>query len=230
MKLLLRGMENFRKVGAYSELNVLQPLPVNWVRRLEKEKILPRRIAIVMGLLLMTAAGFAQVPTAGNVYLGYALNRASTGPGWGSAGNLNGWELSAEGKLAPFVGIVGDIGTQYGTLQVPTVKLFGGSGNTSTQTRVVSYMVGPRVSFSVGKFRPFAQALVGGGHLHQDTPQFPAGYSYGETCMTDAVGGGLDYKILPMFALRVQGDALQTRFRNGRQTDGRFTTGLVFRF
>jgi hypothetical protein len=48
--------------------------------------------------------------------------------------------------------------------------------------------------------------------------------------MTDAVGGGLDYKILPMFALRVQGDALQTRFRNGRQTDGRFTTGLVFRF
>ena len=183
-----------------------------------------------MALMMMAAAGFAQVPTAGNVYAGYALNRATTGPGWGSAGNLNGWEVSAEGKIAPFVGIVADIGTQYGTLQVPTAKLFGGAGNTSVQTREVTYLVGPRVSVTVGKFRPFAHALVGGGHLHQDTPQFAAAYSYSETGIADALGGGVDYKVLPFLAIRVQGDALQTRFRDGRQTDGRFTTGVVFRF
>lgn len=189
-----------------------------------------RRFAILMALLTMVAAGFAQVPTAGNIYAGYALNRATTGSGWGSAGNLNGWEVSAEGKIAPFVGIVGDIGAQYGTLQVPTVKYFGGPGTTPTQSRVVTYMVGPRISASVGRFRPFAHALVGGGHLHQDTSQFPAGYSYGESCIADAFGGGLDYKVLPRIALRVQGDVLQTRFRESRQTDGRFTTGVVFKF
>ena len=185
---------------------------------------MPRRIAIVMALLMMAAAGFAQIPTAGNLYIGYTLNHAN--PGWGSGGNLNGWEMSAEGKIAPFVGMVADVGATYGNLQTPTVDLFGGSGTTLTTTRVVTYMVGPRVSASVGKFRPFAHALVGVGHLHQDAIE----YAYGETCLADAIGGGLDYRVIHHVAVRVQGDALQTRFRGSRQTDERVSAGVVFKF
>jgi len=181
-----------------------------------------------MALLVMTAAGFAQIPTAGNVFLGYSLNHADAG--WGTTGTINGWDFQAEGKIAPFVGMVADIGATYGTLPIPTAVLFGGSGNTDAQSRVVTYMFGPRVSVTVGKLRPFAQAMVGGGHLHQDLSQFPAAYSYGETCVIDAIGGGVDYSLIPMFAVRVQGDDLQTRFHGGRQNDARISAGLVFRF
>lgn len=183
-----------------------------------------RRIAIVIALMMMTAAGFAQLPSSGNVYLGYSLNHANSG--WGSAGNLNGWEMSLEGKIAPYAGMVADVGTQYGTLQIPTANLFGGSGSTPATSRVVTYMFGPRVSFPVGRFRPFAQALVGAGHLHQNALE----YAYGETCLSDAIGGGVDYRVLPHVAVRAQGDALQTRFRGSRQTNERVSAGVVLKF
>jgi hypothetical protein len=185
---------------------------------------LPRRIAVVLALLLMSAAGFAQNPTSGNVFLGYSLNRASTG--WSDTGNLNGWELSAEGKMAPYVGIVADWSTQYGTLQMSVGHVFGGTGTIDTTTRVESYLVGPRVSVTVGKFRPFANALIGAGHLHEDALD----YAHGETCVSDAIGGGLDYHLLSRVSWRVQGDLLQTRFHNVRQDDIRISTGLVMNF
>jgi hypothetical protein len=187
---------------------------------------LPKRIAIVLALLLMSAAGFAQTqtPTGGNAFIGYSFNRASTG--WSDTGNLNGWEASVEGKMAPFVGAVADVSTQYGTLQLPVVHVFGGSGSIDSTTRVVSYLFGPRVSASVGKFRPFAQALIGAGHLHESALEF----HYGETCFADALGGGVDYRLMPQLAWRVQGDLLQTRFHGGRQEDTRISTGLVVKF
>ena len=199
-----------------------------------KEAItLPRRFALLLAMILMAAAGFAQVPTAGNVFLGYTLNHADVG--WGTTGNLSGWELSAEGKVAPFVGIVGDLGATYGSTPIPTADLFGGTGNTSTQTRVVTFMVGPRASFSVGKFRPFAQVLVGGAHLHQ-VVQYKNDYSYGQSDWTDAFGGGVDYQIRSRIAVRVQGDDLQTRFHNdypmhpGRKDNARISAGIVLKF
>jgi hypothetical protein len=180
-----------------------------------------------MALMMMAAAGFAQLP-GGNIYVGYALNHASAEPG-GSSGNLNGWEVSGEAKVAPFVGIVGDLGAQYGTLKIPASYAFG-TVALPAQTRVVTYMAGPRVSVSVGKFRPFAHALIGAAHLHQDLSQYAAAYTHGETCVSDAIGGGVDYKILPFIGVRVQGDALQTRFHGQTQNDARITTGVVFRF
>jgi hypothetical protein len=119
----------------------------------KKELTLPRRIAIVVALLLMSAAGFAQIPTSGNVYLGYSLNHASTG--WNNTGNLNGWELSAEGKMISHVGIVADLSSQYGTLQTPNRYLYGGTSGTFDLTmQMESYLFGPRVWVTVGKFRP----------------------------------------------------------------------------
>jgi hypothetical protein len=184
---------------------------------------LPSRNGIVLALLvlLMSVAGFAQ---SGNVFLGYSYNRASTG--WSGTGNLNGWEASIEGKAAPFLGFVADVSTQYGTLQLPIVHIFGGTGTTDSTTRVESFVFGPRVSVSVGKFRPFASALVGPAHLHEDALEF----SYGETCFADSIGGGVDYHLVSQLAWRVQGDLLQTRFHGGRQDDVKISTGLVLNF
>jgi len=185
---------------------------------------LAKRMAMVLALLMMSAAAFAQTRTAGNVFLGYSLNRASTG--WSDKGNLNGWELSLERKVAPHFAIVGDVGTQYGTLQMPQARITGGSGTYDSQTRVETAMFGPRASFSYGKLRPFATALVGIGHLHEDALD----YAYGETCVADALGGGADYRLIPLVSWRVQADWLQTRFHGGRQEDMRFSTGVVVHF
>jgi hypothetical protein len=189
-----------------------------------KETTLAKRMAIVLVLLLMSAAGFAQKFTAGNVFLGYSYNRASTG--WSNTGGLNGWELSVERKVAPHFAFLADLGTQYGTLQLPQARITGGSGTYDSQTRVETLMAGPRASFSIGKLRPFAHALVGLGHLHEDALD----YAYGESCVADAIGGGADYRLMPLVSLRAQGDWLQTRFHGGRQEDVRISTGVVVHF
>jgi len=189
---------------------------------------LPRRIAVLMALMLMCAAGFAQTPSSGNLFFGYSFNRASEG--WSNTGNLNGWEASVEGKLAPFAGIVLDVGTQYGDLKLPTQRLTATPGSVSVSTRVETFMFGPRVSFSKGKLRPFAQVLIGLGHLHEDTWAPAPEYNYGESNFADAIGGGIDYRLIPRISWRVQGDLLQTRFHGGRQDDVRISTGLVLKF
>lgn len=193
-----------------------------------------KRFALFLALLLMAATGFAQVPSLGNVFVGYSLNHADVG--WGTKGNINGWEISAEGKVAPFTTMVADLGATYGTLQIPTSQLFGGTGNTPADSRVVTYMFGPRVSFPIGRIRPFAHVLVGGAHLHQNTAQYAAAYSYGETALADAFGGGVDYRVLPHIGVRVQADDLQTRFHNnyptkaGTRDNLRVSAGVVFHF
>jgi opacity protein-like surface antigen len=193
------------------------------------EANLAKRFVILMAVLLLAAAAaMAQAPTSSNVYFGWTMNHANAG--FGTTGNINGWQISAEGKIAPFLGMVADLSESYGSMPVPNSVYFGGSGTTSTQSRIVTYMVGPRVSVSVGKFRPFAQVLVGGAHLHQDLSQYAAAYSWSESEVADAFGGGVDYKVFKSLAVRVQGDVLQTRFHQGHQHDERIGSGLVIRF
>ncbi len=182
-----------------------------------KEVTLQKHIAIVFALLLMSAAGFAQIPMAGNVFLGYSLNHGSTG--LTDTGTLNGWEGSVEGKIFPFVGIVGDVSAQYGTLFDPFY------GNVST--RVQSYLVGPRVSFPAGRFRPYFHVLFGASHLYESN--FIFGRS-SDTDFADAIGGGVDYHLIPRVSWRLQLDDLQTRFYNGQQDNARFSTGLAVSF
>ncbi len=187
---------------------------------------MPRRIGIALALLMISATGFAQ--NSGNVFVGYSYNRASTG--WSETGNLNGWDASVEGKIARFVGLVADVGTQYGTLQLPTEHITQQPGFVDSTTRVESVLFGPRLSFSKGKFEPFVQGLVGAAHLHESVPAPSPEFHYGETSLADAIGGGLDYHLRPKLAWRLQGDVLQTRFHGGRQDDARISTGLALHF
>lgn len=82
-------------------------------------------------------------------------------------------------------------------------------------------LFGPRVSFSIGKLRPFAEAMVGVGHVSG------AG---SDTSFATALGGGLDYRIVRPIALRLEGDYVQTRFFGSTQNNARLAVGVVFRF
>ena len=181
------------------------------------------RIAAIALVLLFATLGFAQVP-GGNVFFGYSYLSAYQNTG--GRANLNGWEGSLEGKVAPLLGIVADVSGHYGSQDfalVCTAPLCPPS-NLSSSTH--SFLFGPRVSFSVGKFRPFAHALFGASHISGSA----SGVSESDTSFAYALGGGLDYHLVPLIAWRIQADALQTRFFGGTQSNARISTGIVFHF
>jgi hypothetical protein len=145
--------------------------------------------------------------------------------------NLNGWNGSVEGKVLPFIGIVGDFSGHYGSVPLavnPTcTSIIGGACATlSASTHIHSFLFGPRVSISVGKVRPFAHALFGAAHLSESQSLL----SSSDTSFAYALGGGIDYHLVPLISWRVQGDLLQTRFFSNTQNNIRISTGIVVHF
>ena len=185
-------------------------------------------VAALTFFLLATAA-YAQIPTSGNVFIGYSYLSADQGSN--GRANLNGWNGSVEGKVLPFIGIVGDFSGQYGS--GPTVPngactaVVGGScSGLNVSTNVHSFLFGPRVSVSIGKIRPFAHALLGASHTSESASLFSAS----STSFAYALGGGVDYHLIPLISWRVQADLLQTRFFSNTQNNVRVSTGVVIHF
>ena len=147
----------------------------------------------------------------GNIYGGYSYLRLDDGNG--NHNGLNGWGASLEGKVLPLVGIVADFSGHYGSPQ-------------AVNTKEYNFLFGPRVSFPIGKLRPFAHALFGVSHIHTDV----ASFSDSESAFGYAIGGGADYKLQRMISGRLQVDYLPTRFASTTQKNIRISTGLVFNF
>jgi Outer membrane protein beta-barrel domain len=187
-----------------------------------------RVIGIFTIAIFCAIAANAQVPTAGNAFVGYSYVNANFDSNGHS--NLNGWNGSLEGKVFPFIGIVADIGAVYGSETIPTgaCPVIGVpctvNGNVDSSVR--SYLFGPRVSVSVGRVRPFAEVLFGGSHIRENNSFF----SNSDTSFATAIGGGIDYRLISLVGWRVEGDLLQTRFFSGTQNNFRLSTGLVLRF
>jgi opacity protein-like surface antigen len=179
----------------------------------------------VFVLLLFAGLASAQVPTSGNVFFGYSFYNTDLSSI--DRANTNGWEASVEGKIIPWVGMVADFDSHYGSQNFPEcIPVSGTSCAVSTFNASVTehnFLFGPRVSFSVGRFRPFGEALFGGAHVD-------AGSAGSNTSFATALGGGLDYKIIRPLAWRFQGDYVQTRFFSTTQNNVRLSTGLELRF
>lgn len=178
-------------------------------------------VVIAVMLLLLTGCSVAQVPTAGNVFFGYSYQSAdSTALNiiGGNRVNMNGWEATLEGKVVPFLGIVADFSGHYGSQGALTP--IGGVNVTGHQLTV---MFGPRVGVSIGKFRPFAEFELGVGHMNTNALG-------SNTSFADAIGGGLDYKLVRLVALRIGADELSTRFFGRTQNNFRLSTGIAVHF
>jgi hypothetical protein len=181
-------------------------------------------VATIVSALALAPTLFAQIPTGGNIFIGYSYNRTTLTVDNGT--NLNGWNGSLEGKIFPFVGLVADLSGYYGSGGVPAacpVIIGGGPCLSNANTREHNVLFGPRVSFSARRFRPFAHALVGVSRVNVDG--FGSDTSFGS-----AYGGGLDYRLKGPLHWRFQGDYLQTRFFSQTQNDFRFSTGIVLHF
>jgi hypothetical protein len=170
-----------------------------------KENVVRRLSCILLFLILVAAGASAQLPTKGNVFFGYSYNHAEVVSN--DAVSLNGWNASLEGNFLPWIGIVGDLGATYGH--------HVGEHN---------YLFGPRASLRVGKYRPFAELLIGAAHINVAN-----GFAT-DTSFANAVGGGLDYQVWGPVSVRGQLDWIHTRFFNNGQNDVRLSTGIAVHF
>ena len=184
-----------------------------------------RKIAFIpFAILLLTGLASAQIPTSGNVFFGYSYYHTDLSSI--DSANTNGWEASFEGKVIPFLGIVADFDGHYGSQNFPILCPVGLGGSCTVNASVTehNFLFGPRVSISLGKFRPYVEALFGAGHVNVNN-----GFG-SDTSFATALGGGLDYKLLKPIAWRFQGDYVQTRFFSTTQNNIRLSTGIALRF
>ena len=190
--------------------------------------------AACIGIALFLFAGLAsaQIPS-GNAFLGFSYERTDSSALSGSGlltttvsnPNLRGWEASVEGKIFPFIGIVGDVSGHYGS-QNFTELTPEGPTTVNVTGHEQEYLVGPRLGVPVGKFTPFGEVMVGAAHIHTGgTLPSPSNTSFAY-----ALGGGLDYRLFGPVGARVEGDYLRTKFFSSTQRNLRLSAGVVFRF
>ena len=178
-----------------------------------------RVMAVSVLLLTFVGVSFAQVPK-GNVFVGYSY--LSEDINASSRPNLNGWEGSLEGKILPFIVIVADASGHYGTTRVFTCPLPPGGGCAgAVNGSLYTALFGPRISASLGRFRPFAHVLVGAAAESGSSSDFS---------LAAAFGGGADFRIAPLLGWRLQGDYIHTHFVGEPEGHFRFSTGIVLRF
>jgi opacity protein-like surface antigen len=186
-----------------------------------------RIASIVFTLIVLAGLASAQIPTSGNIFVGYSYENASSSTLYQdvSRPNLQGWEASLEGRIFPHLGIVTDISGHYGS-QNYTASTPEGPLNINVTGHELEVLFGPRLSIPIGKFTPFAEGMVGVAHINigGNGPN-PSNTSFGS-----AIGGGLDYKIIRLLALRVEADYIHTQFFNTSQDNLRLSTGVVVRF
>ncbi|HVI76937.1 MAG TPA: outer membrane beta-barrel protein [Candidatus Acidoferrum sp.] len=186
-----------------------------------------KNLITFVALLFFGCYAAAQIPSSGNLFAGYSYyNTDLNGIGRQS---INGWEGSLEGKLfpVPFLGVVADFSANYGDLKFPNPALSCPVGTAcppaNINSHVDNFFVGPRVGVSVGRVRPFAQALFGFAHINTN------GFG-SDTSFATGVGGGIDYKLISLLGVRFQGDYIHTQLFNTTQNNVRLSTGLVLRF
>ena len=71
-----------------------------------------RKLAAIACMLLRAEIAGAQVRTSGNVFFGDSYYNTNL---TGGRISPNGWEGSIEGKVLPFIGLVGDFSGHYGS-------------------------------------------------------------------------------------------------------------------
>jgi hypothetical protein len=162
-----------------------------------------------LSLVLFATSSRAQLLPSGNVYVGVAygdsvdvINRYT----------FRGWNASFED--IPFA--------RYSHLGI----VLDGSGFYRQGVQQYQVLIGPRLAFNYGKWRPFVHVMAGAQRTTSDgVTHFP---------IAEDVGGGVDRKFqflfMKHFAWRLQFDYMHTHLLSATQNDIRGSTGLVWRF
>jgi hypothetical protein len=161
-----------------------------------------------------------QIPNQGDIFFGYSRIGIihCEGPGSGTAtvcdpfsakaSNLSGWSVAVEKKYLRYFGAVADFSEQYGGVSQRNL-LFGLRG-----------------SASIGRLRPFAEALVGVVQVQENG----SAASKSETSFAEALGVGVDFRLMQRLSWRIQADELKTLLTAFEQHNVRLSSGPTVRF
>jgi opacity protein-like surface antigen len=128
--------------------------------------------------------------------------------------NFHGWLAAVAGNINPWLGIVGEVGGNYKTLQ-----LFA----TEVSFSVHSFMFGPRISSRQNQsVTPFFQVLLGAARASGSV----FGQSDSTTEFAIQPGGGADFWLRPNVGIRVGGDYRRIVADEGTN-EFRFHAGIV---
>lgn len=160
-----------------------------------------------------------QLPGHGNVFFGYSHTSAShcevvvsgaatiCDPLSGAGSNLSGWDTSVEKMYLRYFGAVADFSGQYGGVSQS------------------NFLFGLRGGASIGRFRPFAHAMIGAVHVRRSSS---AG-STSDTSFAEDLGAGVDVRLTPLLSWRNQVDALKTGSLDFERRNLRLSSGFAVR-
>lgn len=163
-----------------------------------------RKVAFLLCLFLL--APIAARAQKFDLFGGYSYGRFEQK---GGDANTNGWEASLTYKLNSYVGIVGDLTGNYGTLFQRSMS-------------VHNFYGGARIMLPM-RYSPFVHVLLGG-------MRFGSRDLGNHTAFSMKVGGGLDIYVNHYLSIRaIQADVV-TGDLTSTSEDGRISTGLVLHF
>jgi hypothetical protein len=143
----------------------------------------------------------------GYAYLNEQTNSQRVPRGWtgGVAASVNRWFT-----------IAGEVAGSY----LPALDA------TSTSPSIYSFLAGPRYVFRVQeRVTAFGQFLI--GDVHASTGAYSAAAATDDLAYQP--GGGIDIRVAPRWAVRVQGDFRAVRETGTTSNQERFVAGVVFR-
>jgi opacity protein-like surface antigen len=177
-----------------------------------------RKVAFVAVFLLgfCTWAMAADVPKA-ELFGGYSFYSCNSDILKGSC-NLNGFTGAASANATKWIGAVGEINANYGSV------------DNANSVKVISFLLGPRVYLrKFDRFTPFAHALVGDSYINAKNNRERVTKEHDFTL---AVGGGIDLKVAKKITVRpVQLDYVTVDQKHySRLNNVRYSVGIVFTF
>ena len=158
----------------------------------------------------------------------------------GDRARLNGWDAEFGVNITRWMGFVFDGSGLYGTSKVPTAvpkpfptcpPLCPTTSSFNVDTTLYNYLFGLRFPYRKSeRWTPFGDAMFGHSGMRGE-PQAPGGNQSVRVSggLGLQFGGGVDYAINPRFAVRLQGDYLQTNGFKLTQDNFRVSVGIVIR-
>ena len=137
-----------------------------------------------------------------------------------------GWAVSATGNVNSWIGVVTEVGGSYRSCDNCQRGPFASQRfrGTDLRVRVLTFMAGPRVaSHASALVTPFAQVLLGGSHISGGV-EWDGALNTGFTYQP---GAGIDVRVAPAVAVRLQGDYRIIRTSGRNNDESRFTAGIV---
>jgi opacity protein-like surface antigen len=191
-------------------------------------------------LFAMThAAALAQETPRVEIFGGYSYLRVTTdddlSPAGARPGSLdsisgNGFIVSGAYNIKKRIGIVGEYSRHTKETNLLNLIRQTGLPDVRIETRVNTFLFGPRFTLRGESIEPYAHFLVGGANGSLDVSGSGINTSDSGTAFTFAAGGGVDIKFSERLVVRlVQADYLRTIVRGADLNSARISTGVVLR-